>query len=176
MTGYELKAAMGESVGFFFGSSYGSIYPSLHGLEKEGLVEVREVSQSGKPNRKVYSITGEGRERFRESLKDEPAPDSFRSEFLMHLFFGDHQDAGRLLELIEEQRKSLQQELASLRETEKSIEGLAEARYGLMCLRFGITRREATLAWLDEVEEEVRALAREKEVEGEAESDGVGGA
>ena len=51
-TGYELKAAMDESVGFFFGVSYGSIYPALKALEVGGMVRVREVVQSGKPNKK----------------------------------------------------------------------------------------------------------------------------
>ncbi len=161
LTGYELKGAMDESVGFFFGASYGSIYPTLKALEEEGFVRSTLVVQSDRPNKKVYSLTPEGRAYFLEALKEPPAEDSFRSEFLMQLFFGRHQDLERLLVLIEDHRSSLRDSLERLRRTEEEIREIPRARFGLMCLRYGLTCYENTLAWLDDVEEEVRAIAAE---------------
>ena len=161
LTGYELKAAMDESVGFFFGASYGSIYPTLRGLEEESLVTSTLVVQSESPNKKVYSLTPGGRAYFLEALKGPPAEDSFRSEFLMQLFFGNHQDPGRVLALIEDHRTSLRDSLERLRRTEEEIREIPQARYGLMCLRYGLVYYENTLAWLDDVEREVRAIANE---------------
>ncbi len=161
LTGYELKGAMDESVGFFFGASYGSIYPALRSLEEEGFVRSTLVVQTERPNKKVYSITPEGEEYFREALKVRPSEDTFRSEFMMQLFFGRHQEPERLLALIEEHRASLQDSLERLRETEKRIRGVPQARFGLMCLRYGLVYYENTLAWLDDVEREVRAMANE---------------
>ncbi len=158
-TGYELKKAMDGSVGFFFGSSYGSIYPALKELEAEGLVEVREVVQSGKPNKKVYSITPEGEESFRAQLQESPAADSFRSEFLMHLFFGKEQESERLLALISDYRASQEGKLARLQEIEGEVRDLATP-YEMMCLRYGLVRFEATLCWLDEVEKQIRRLEK----------------
>lgn len=156
-TGYELKKAMDGSVGFFFGSSYGSIYPALKELESDGFVEVREVIQSGKPNKKVYSITPEGEESFRAQLRESPAADSFRSEFLMHLFFGGQQESGRLPALISDYRASQEGKLARLREIEREVRDLATP-YEMLCLRYGLVKFEATLYWLDEVEKQVRRL------------------
>ncbi len=156
-TGYELKKAMDESVGFFFGSSYGSIYPALKELESSGLVEVREVVQSGKPNKKVYSITPEGEERFQAQLEERPAADSFRSEFLMHLFFGGQKESGRLLALISDYRASQEDKLVRLREVEAKVRDAATP-YEMMCLGYGLIRYESTLYWLDEVEKQVRKL------------------
>jgi DNA-binding PadR family transcriptional regulator len=161
LTGYELKAAMDESVGFFFGASYGSIYPTLRGLEEESLVTSTLVVQSERPNKKVYGLTPEGRAYFLEALKGSPAEDSFRSEFLMQLFFGNHQDPGRVLALIEDHRTSLRDSLERLRRTEEEIREIPQARYGLMCLRYGLDYYENTLAWLDDVQREVRAIANE---------------
>jgi DNA-binding PadR family transcriptional regulator len=161
LTGYELKGAMDESVGFFFGASYGSIYPTLKSLEEEGLVRSTLVVQSDRPNKKVYSLTPEGRAYFHEALREAPAEDSFRSEFLMQLFFGHHQDPGRVLALIEDHRTSLRSSLERLRRTEEEIREISQARYGLMCLRYGLLYYENTLAWLDDVEREVRAIANE---------------
>ena len=168
-TGYELKAGMDESVGFFFGASYGSIYPALKALESSGLVRVREVVQSGKPNKKIYKITSEGEAYFRGQLKESPAADSFRSEFLMQLFFGRHQDSDRLLALISEHRKARKAKLELLLGVEAAVKDVADP-YEMMCLRYGVTSFEATLAWLDETEAQVEALAGEKqqEVENEA--------
>lgn len=168
-TGYELKAAMDDSVGFFFGASYGSIYPALKALESSGLVRVREVVQSGKPNKKIYKITPEGEAYFREQLREQPAADSFRSEFLMQLFFGRHQDSDRLLALLSEHRASRVAKLELLRGIEAAVKDVADP-YEMMCLRYGVTAFEATLSWLDETEAKVRALAKEgkQEVENEA--------
>jgi DNA-binding PadR family transcriptional regulator len=168
-TGYELKAAMDESVGFFFGSSYGSIYPALKALESGGMVQVREVVQSGKPNKKIYTITPEGEAYFREQLKEQPAVDSFRSEFLMQLFFGRRQDTDRLLEMISEHRASRKAKLELLRGIEATVQDAVDP-YEMMCLRYGVASFEATLSWLDETEEHIKALAREKEQEVENEA------
>lgn len=159
-TGYELKKAMDESVGFFFGSSYGSIYPALKELESGGLVEVREVVQSGRPNKKVYSITPEGEESFRAQLEEQPAQDSFRSEFLMHLFFGARQGSGRLLALISGYRAAQEDKLSRLREVEAKVRDVATP-YEMMCLRYGLTKYESVLQWLDGVEKQVQEEARE---------------
>ncbi|MGB3683303.1 MAG: PadR family transcriptional regulator [Rubrobacteraceae bacterium] len=168
-TGYELKAAMEESVGFFFGASYGSIYPALKVLESGGMVRVREVVQSGKPNKKIYKITPEGEAYFRAQLRERPAEDGFRSEFLMQLFFGQHQDSDRLLALLSEHRASREAKLGLLRGVEATVKDVADP-YEMMCLRYGLTSYEATLSWLDETEAQVRELAkkRKQEVENEA--------
>ena len=41
MTGYELKKFFTLSFSFFSGLSYGSIYPALKGMEKEGLISMQ---------------------------------------------------------------------------------------------------------------------------------------
>ena len=39
----------------------GQLYPALHGLEETGCIVAEWVPQEGKPARKVYSITEQGR-------------------------------------------------------------------------------------------------------------------
>ncbi len=158
-TGYELKALMERSVGFFFGASYGSIYPALKSLAGEGLVRVEEVVQSGRPNKKIYTITPEGRQRFRASLREEePSGDVFRSEFLMHLFFGDEHDPRRLLELIGEYRSRCEARLERLRDVEEEF-GKTMTPYQRMTLDFGLSHFRGRLEWIREVEDRLRSLA-----------------
>ncbi len=79
-TGYEIKKmSTEEHFSFFVDASFGSIYPALSRLQDDGCVTVREEFESGKPSRKVYSITDKGREELHESLRVLPRRDSFKS-------------------------------------------------------------------------------------------------
>lgn len=83
-SGYEIKKQSTDGAfSFFVDISYGSIYPTLARLEKEGLVSCRSESQTGKPDKKVYSITDTGRQEFLRTLATPPQQDKFKSEFLL---------------------------------------------------------------------------------------------
>lgn len=86
-TGYDLKKQFESSFAHFFAAGYGSIYPALSALARDGLVECREIPQDGKPDRKVYRITDAGREHMREALKNPDPGHKVRSEFLATMCF-----------------------------------------------------------------------------------------
>lgn len=162
LTGYEIKRLMEKSVGFFFGASYGSIYPALRELEEAGLVRSTLVVQGERPNKKVYEVTPSGREFFRERLAEgAPSDDNYRSEVLMHLFFGDEHDPERLVEMIREYEQSYRAKLESLRGVEEEF-GEVMSPYQRMCLESGLSHYRCRLDWAAGVEEQVRALAGKK--------------
>ena len=61
LTGYELAKQFDVSLGFFWTASHQQIYQTLKRLYAEELVTAREVSQTGKPDKRVYSLTDSGR-------------------------------------------------------------------------------------------------------------------
>lgn len=65
------------------------IYLALEHLEKKQYVACELVEQTGKPNKKLYSLTEAGREEFLRWLSspEENAAAGFKSAFLMKLFF-----------------------------------------------------------------------------------------
>lgn len=86
-SGYDLKKQFESSFAHFFAAGYGSIYPALSSLAEAGLVSCREITQEGKPDRKVYKITAAGEQHLRDAL-DNPAPShKLRSEFLATMCF-----------------------------------------------------------------------------------------
>ncbi len=86
-SGYDLKKEFESSFGHFFAAGYGSIYPALSSLSENGLVDCEEIPQEGKPDRKVYQITDEGRAFLLDALRN-PAPcHKIRSEFLATMCF-----------------------------------------------------------------------------------------
>ena len=86
-SGYDLKKQFESSFAHFFAAGYGSIYPALSSLAEKGLVSCEQVPQEGKPDRKVYEITDDGRAFLLKALED-PAPShKVRSEFLATMCF-----------------------------------------------------------------------------------------
>lgn len=85
--GYDMKKCFESSFGHFFPAGYGSIYPALATLARNGLVEYELVPQDGKPDRKVYRITAEGRDALAQGLADPNPSHRIRSEFLATLWF-----------------------------------------------------------------------------------------
>jgi len=86
-SGYDLKKQFESSFAHFFAAGYGSIYPALSWLSENGLVDCEEVPQEGKPDRKVYQITAEGRQFLLKALQNPSPCHKIRSEFLATMCF-----------------------------------------------------------------------------------------
>jgi len=86
-SGYDLKKCFESSFGHFFPAGYGSIYPALATLARNGMVEFEEVPQEGKPDRKVYTITVKGRKELMDGLSNANPTHKVRSEFLAMMCF-----------------------------------------------------------------------------------------
>jgi DNA-binding PadR family transcriptional regulator len=88
MTGYELKKFFDTSVAHFWNAEQSQIYAALKQLESEDLVEMRVEMQTDRPNRKVYSITEDGRNELLEWLARPAEPEQVREPLLIKIFFG----------------------------------------------------------------------------------------
>jgi len=59
--GYEIAKRIREVSVKSLQVAEGRLYPALHKLELEGLIQAEWIPQEGRPPRKVYSLTDEGR-------------------------------------------------------------------------------------------------------------------
>src|ERR1035438_5852926 len=87
-SGYEIRKTVQQTVGFFWGESYGQIYPTLKRLAAEGLIVPSASDSKTRPRRQEYSITPDGLLRLQEWLAVPYRDDPPRDEFLLKLFFG----------------------------------------------------------------------------------------
>lgn len=114
-TGYEIRRTFDESgLQHFVEASLGSIYPALSRLTEEGLVSVREEAQEKRPDRKVYSITPQGRSAFLGALMQPLAEDRHRSPFLFAMQFSGLLPVSRLQSLIDGYIAQSEEKLAQL--------------------------------------------------------------
>lgn len=166
MSGYDLGQTIRTSVGFFWNESYGQIYPNLKRLAAEGCVTAKKERQKGKPDKRIYSITGKGRERLAAWLEVEPQPEIARNELLLKLFFGAQVSTEISIEHVE---RMMKRERAFLREFRRiELEELPkgqqypDAPYWRMAARFGQLELEAHQSWCDETLEELRKIAKKQ--------------
>jgi PadR family transcriptional regulator AphA len=152
MSGYDLTKFVDRSVGHFMTPAKSQIYSELRRLVALGWTTEREVPQRDRPNKRMYEITAEGRAALRSWLEDaDVEPESFKSPFMVRVFFGAHMSPGALARQIEEYRRQCQEELAELRHTEKHLKLMGEALfYPYLTLKAGLTHTRAAIRWADE--------------------------
>jgi PadR family transcriptional regulator, regulatory protein AphA len=102
-TGYEIKKQFEDGpFAHFHQASFGSIYPSLNQLSEEGLVTCTEMSQEGRPDKKIYSITPDGVTALQRKLRKKPAGDKIRSENMVMFFLADFVEDDHLREIFDD--------------------------------------------------------------------------
>ena len=156
LTGYDIKKQIDGSIRFFWKGSFGSIYPALSELEKQGSVRRLKSNDSGGREKIIYSITSQGKEILRAWVRDEKASNDLKYETLMKLFFGgveSKKTSLRNIELFEEQIKA---DLKVLQVYKANLEKVLDEEdhvYFYLTIMFGIESYEAYLKWCNKARE-----------------------
>lgn len=156
LTGYEIKKRMDTTLKYFWGASYGSIYPALSDLVKRGLAIKRDGAENGR-SKIIYSITEAGRAYLRTWLALPVEKDELRYETLLKLFFGRDGGEEQAIDHINVFQEKIEKELPYLLKAEKTLRGILDMddthKYYLLTVEFGIKTYEAYLAWCKEAKE-----------------------
>jgi PadR family transcriptional regulator, regulatory protein AphA len=116
-SGYEIKKDVEDGLfSHFIDASYGSIYPALNQLAIEGFVTVRSEEQTGKPDKKVYSITEPGKNALARAISVVPTRDKYKSEFLFQMLLKDYMTPETMLVAIQKQLDDLNEDIACIAE------------------------------------------------------------
>lgn len=153
LTGYEIKKRMDTALKYFWGASYGSIYPALSDLVERGLATKR-VEAENKRNKIIYTITEEGRSYLKAWIQVPVEKDELRYETLLKLFFGNEGGALNAISHIEAFQKKIEQELPYLLKAAENLRANIAAddthKYYLLTVEFGIKTYRAYLEWCQE--------------------------
>ena len=139
MSGYEIKGLVDKSTRFFWGASYGQIYPELRQLAAAGLVEGKASPQGGR-RRNVYTLTQAGRMELEAWLGFDAEVFELRDEGLLKLFFAEASGTEGAIRALDSKRREHERVLAHLEaiDAKGGPDGFAGLvlRYGIECNRW----------------------------------------
>lgn len=170
MTGYEIKQRMDRSTTHFWHAKLSQIYTTLKSLEQEGCVSSVIKEQSDRPDKRVFSITPEGRNQLFEWLKKpytECSPK--KEELVLRMFFSAQMDPGVVLTQLKIQLDVHKKQLAYYQnDVVQSIQQAADefpalqkdARMWEATRRFGEMYEEIYVQWINEMMNEIKADER----------------
>jgi DNA-binding PadR family transcriptional regulator len=152
-TSYDLKRAVGHSVGYFWPFPHAQLYSEPKRLTEEGYLEVA-TEDSGR-RRQVYSLTDAGRAAVREWL-GQPTDEHFqlRDVAEMKMFFSELGDPGNVPRLAREQVRQHEERIRVYEEMQDRFRGRDEIQQRMVTLRLGLEMEHAALRfWRSVVDE-----------------------
>ena len=163
MTGYELAKTFDASLGFFWKADHQQIYRELSKLRERGHLQSREVVQSGKPNKLVYTLTPEGRAALRHWAAQPSVPPPIKDDLLVRLYALDSVD-------IEPLRADLMARLEHHRDRFNRYDRILKKRFPdgiaspadtgkLLGLRIGLRFERGVAEWCEEALDALSAIA-----------------
>lgn len=164
LSGYDLAKQFDVSLGFFWSASHQQIYQQLKALTDSGLLSVTEISQSGKPDKRVYGLTDSGRKALSDWLKTETKRKPARDDLFVKLYNLPSDDEAFLLNEINRRAIEHKQRLALYEKIRsrgyQRPEQLGGRRQGMyLALLAGIYQEQAALRWCDEAKRLLQSSA-----------------
>jgi DNA-binding PadR family transcriptional regulator len=147
MHGYQLSKRLTASLGGFWRVSYGSLYPSLKRLERQGAVERVFDSQDVGRRKNVYRITEAGEELFRRLLEESgPEATGEDNRFRVRMSFFKYVSPETRIRLLERRRAFLEERLSTIR---TSLASMDRDTYTVSLMQHGRESTEQDIAWLN---------------------------
>jgi DNA-binding PadR family transcriptional regulator len=120
-SGYDLNKELETTIHFFWDADISRIYRSLRDMEQKRWVEHETVIQEDNPNKKVYSLTGQGQRELRDWLAEPGKAPGTRNPFLAQLHFSDAISIEQQLHVLKEHLNALQEDLQDLEDRAKGL-------------------------------------------------------
>jgi DNA-binding PadR family transcriptional regulator len=153
--GLELARRFDRSIGFFWSATHQQIYKVLRRMEDDGWVTARVVGQSGRPEKREYSVTDLGRKALAAWIATTTPRPGFRSEIAVKMRGASYGDRGALLadiaELVADHRTRLAHyESMAARDYPEPASLTGHDLDTYLVLRGGILQETFWISWLTE--------------------------
>lgn len=148
-TGYEINEFFQKIFYHFYDGSLGMIYPTLRKLEEEGKIEKKQVIQSDRPNKNVFTINDSGKEEFHKYLNSPVEKERRVSDFLMRMYFGEYIDKEKIEKMIKEEIENKKAMLHQLENNKKEWDHFLTDTQRL-AYKIGIAEYTSEIAVLEE--------------------------
>jgi DNA-binding PadR family transcriptional regulator len=161
-SGYELARRFDRSIGYFWSATHQQIYRTLRAMEDDGWVHVTPVVQQGRPDKKVYIVSEQGRAALAGWIAEpltgrgSAVTDTRTRDLAVKLRGASYGD----ITALRTQIAALRTERAALLDIYRGFEKrqfpdpailTGTALHQHLVLRGGIRAEESSIDWLDEV-------------------------
>lgn len=144
-SGYEIKQVFEDAFSHFYVAGFGSIYPALAELAREGMVTVNSIEQEKRPAKKVYGLTERGREAFTAALEETYPNHRVRSDFMVLMIFAHLLSPEQLGKVFDTRLADIERQIAEIEafindescECDNHPGGRFTAGYGIAVLKAG---------------------------------------
>lgn len=149
MHGYQLTRELGGSLGGFWRVSYGSLYPTLRRLERDGLVTPVPGESGGGRRKAVFGITEQGERAFLELLQETPNDSSTEdTRFRVRLAFFRYLPPETRIRLLERRQAYLAERLSTFDDSLPTAREGADD-YTISLIEHGRDATQSDIEWLD---------------------------
>ena len=150
MHGYQLKKHLADTLGSFWVVSYGSLYPALRRLQREGAVEMIFPKEEVGRRKNVYRITEKGEALFKELLERAGQDASEDSGFSVRLTFFKYLKPETRIRLLERRRAYLDGRVSDLKQSMTAYRERVDG-YTLQLMNHQLAATETDIRWLDDL-------------------------
>jgi DNA-binding PadR family transcriptional regulator len=153
-TGYELSKEFDDKVSCYWQATSQQIYRELARMQEQGLVDVEIMPQTGRPDKKVYSLNQKGKEELIQWLALPSEPTSVREGLLLKVRGGFLVPEAVIIREIERRLQIHQAKLNTYRSMEANITSRAQLskpdRHLYLTLSCGIRYETMWIEWCRE--------------------------
>jgi PadR family transcriptional regulator, regulatory protein AphA len=157
-TPYDLKRAVGHSVGYFWHFPHAQLYSEPDRLTRLGMLDLS--TEDGGRRRKTYTLTSAGRDALRSWLAS-PTNEHFQMRDIaeLKLFFNEVGEPSDVTNLAHEQIKQHQQRIAVYEDMVERFGGNPDLKPRMITLELGLEMEHAALRfWSAVADGDVRRL------------------
>lgn len=161
-SGYELARRFDRSIGYFWAATHQQIYRTLRTMENDGWVRAEVVTQSTRPDKRVYDVTASGRAELARWISEplcgrgSAITDSRTRDLAVKIRGAQFGDIDAIRAQVVSLRRDRAETLDTYRGFERcqfpdpsSLTGSGRDQY--LVLRGGIRAEQGSVDWLDEV-------------------------
>lgn len=160
MTGYELDRTFKDSLSFFWQANTSQVYRELNTMENLGWLSSEQIIQNDKPNKRVYTITKDGKKELKEwiGIPEADISDALcvKSAFLMRVFFAGELKKEHSIKILHKYREKCLEKIESMQNAYNSISSYGDivsndkrVNYWKITAMFGDEFYHAGVIWAD---------------------------
>lgn len=165
MTGYEINKAFRDSLSYFWNAQTSQIYRELQTIKKNGWATDEVVEQTGRPDKKVVTITESGRAELNRWLVEDNTEFVTRIPVLMKTFFRGERGIDENIEYFTKLADAGMNFMTRFRNEPPKVEDYSgnlqdpmNAVYWKMTVDFGVMYIKMYFEWVNKCKKELEEI------------------